>query len=102
MSYTYEVGDYVVYRMSKYSSHPGPRAQHVHPMAKGENFSYVVDKFWIVAAIEDDGQLRLRTRTGKEHLVTPSDRNLRRANFWERWFKRNRFPELESINSVSQ
>lgn len=96
MSASFSIGDSVVYRVTKYSNHPGPRAQRVQPLAKGENYSYAVDKYWVVAAIEAEGQLRLRTRTGKEHLVDPADRNLRHANWWERTFKRDRFPELES------
>jgi hypothetical protein len=92
MHTSYKVGDWVIYRVSKTSPRPGPRAQHVHPLPNGEAYSYTVDKYWIVAEIEDNGELLLRTRTGKEHHVSPTDRCLRKANLWERWARSTRFP----------
>lgn len=100
MSSAFESGDIVVYRVTKYSNHPGPRAQGVKALPKGENYCYAVDKYWVVATVEQNGHLRLRTRTGKEHLVDPRDRNLRHANIWERWFKRDRFPEIDLSESL--
>ncbi|MBL8818250.1 MAG: hypothetical protein JNL58_19640 [Planctomyces sp.] len=79
--------------MPKHSRHPGPRARSIHPAPAGDDYSYVVDKFWIVDAITEDGTIVLRTRRGKTHSIRRDDPLLRRANLWERWRHRNRFPE---------
>lgn len=91
----YKSGSLVIYRLTKISSHPGPRAKDIAPAPKGETYSYEVDKFWVVAASNGDGTLRLRTRRGKEHLVESSDPRLRPARWWERLMYRHRFPNLE-------
>jgi hypothetical protein len=88
-------GDFVVYRMQKHSVHPGPRAEDVHPAPQGEDYSYHVDKFWIVAAVRPDGKIVARTRRGKEHLLEPDDPLLRKAKWWERLLFRSRFPRLD-------
>ncbi|MEX0703557.1 MAG: hypothetical protein WD069_15790 [Planctomycetales bacterium] len=92
----FEPGDPVVYRKSKFSTHPGPRAKSVAPAPRGETYSYVVDKFWTVVSVTEDDRLLIRTRRGKEHVVNPSDPNLRRARWWERLLYRHRFPEIGS------
>ena len=97
MGPTYRRGDPVIFRMSKHSTHPGPRARNVKPAEKGEEYSYQVDKFWTVAEVMGDGRLRLKTRRGKEHLVGVDDEQLRPARWWERWIYRDRFPDLEEI-----
>ncbi|MEX0716209.1 MAG: hypothetical protein WD066_06475 [Planctomycetaceae bacterium] len=88
----YKPGDPVVYRKSKFSNHPGPRAKSIDPAPRGETYSYVVDKFWTVAGVTEDERLLLRTRRGKEHVVNPGDPNLRHARWWERLFCAHRFP----------
>lgn len=85
-------GDPVIFCMSKFSTEPGPRAADVHPAAHGETYSYSVNKFWRVIALEPDGTLILGTRRGKRHRVDPADPRLRRASFWERWLYARRFP----------
>ena len=90
----YQVGDWVIYRKSKQSPVPGSRARQVSPSTHGDLYSYVVDKFWIVSEVVDENQLRLKTRRGKEHLISTDDRNLRPARFWERWLYRSRFAEI--------
>lgn len=92
----FQAGDWVIYRKTKQSLHPGPRAQSVHAFEKGDGYSYVVEKFWIVAEIREDGALRLKTRRGKEHLVSPDDPQLRKANWWERWRYRSRFEAIHA------
>ncbi len=92
----FRIGDRVVYRKSKQSLQPGPRAEHVKPFEKGDGYSYTVDKFWIVAGILDDGTLVLKTRRGKQHRVSPGDPALRKANWWQRLRHRARFDEIES------
>jgi len=88
-------GEWVIYRKAKHSPSPGPRAQEVTPSPHGEFYSYVVDKFWVVERVLDEGQLQLRTRRGKQHLVSADDPNLRRARWWERWVFRRRFQAVE-------
>jgi hypothetical protein len=89
-------GDLVIYRMTKHSTRPGPRAKLIDPAPHGEQYSYVVDKFWIVAEPRDDNKVLLRTRRGKEHVVDASNSNLRVARWWERLLYGHRFPSLES------
>jgi len=93
----YRKGEPVVFRMTKRSSHPGPRAETISPEPHGEGYEYHVDKYWVVADIQDDGQLVLRTRRGKTHVVRPDHPKLRRANLWERLTRRDRFPRLEDL-----
>ena len=94
----FQVGDWVIYRKTKFSEHPGPRAQHVRSLSGGDGYAYTVDKFWIVAESLADGQLRLKTRLGKEHVISADDPQLRRARWWERLFYRQRF-EAVSVNA---
>jgi hypothetical protein len=87
----FRAGQWVIYRKPKTSVSPGSRAKDVRPATKGESYSYVVDKFWVVTEVLADNRLRLRTRRGKEHLVDAGDCLLRPANWWERWWFRRRF-----------
>jgi hypothetical protein len=88
------MGDQVVYRKPKYSDHPGPRAQQIDPAPKGDKYSYVVDKFWVVVETLDDGSLVLQTRRGKTHKISSDDPRIHRATWWERLIYRSRFPQL--------
>ncbi len=76
------------------SPNPGPRASRVQASTKGEYYSYVVNKFWIVDRIQTDGQLVLRTRRGKTHVIPADDPNLRHANWFDRLLWRGRFTEI--------
>lgn len=89
-------GDLAVYQMQKRSTSPGPRAKDVHPAGSGDTYSYIVDKYWVVADIRDDGSLVLRTRRGKEHVVSPDDFRLRKPRLLERWLLSHRFPRLDA------
>ncbi len=89
-------GDWVIYRVQKSSASPGRRAQDVRPAQGGDAYLYVVEKHWIVREVLDDGQLLLRTRRGKEHVVAPDDPRLRRATWWERWLLGSRFRAVEA------
>ena len=101
MSASYSPGDWVIYRKSKRSAAPGPRAQEVVASQKGEKYSYVVDKFWIVDAVLPGNQLRLRTRRGKVHQLSADDPNLRPANWLNRLLYRNRFREIPPAKSAA-
>ena len=88
-------GDWAVYRKSKRSTAPGPRAEHVVASPKGESYTYTVDKFWVVDSVLPDNRLVLRTAKGKTHVIETSDRNLRRPSLLQRLLWRNRFREAE-------
>lgn len=97
----YHPGDLVIYRRTKHSQHPGPRAQSVSPAANGDEYTYVVDKFWMVDQVGDDGSLTIRTRRGKTHTVSPDDPSLRKANWWERFWHRDRFPAADDARTAT-
>ena len=97
----YQPGDWVIYRKTKHSDHPGPRAQKILPASHGDEYTYLVDKFWVVTDVSDDGQIAIRTRRGKQHRVDADDFNLRKASLWERLWYRNRFESVESNPSES-
>src|SRR5262245_33127432 len=91
----FQVGDWVVYRRLKFTTHPGRRAHDVHASANGDGYNYFVDKFWIVAGVLVDRHLLLKTRRGKTHIVAEQDLNLRHATIWDRIRYRRRFIELQ-------
>jgi hypothetical protein len=95
-------GDHVIYRKTKHSERPGPRAINVHPTPKGEQYVYEVDKFWVVSQVRDDS-IVLVTRRGKQHVVDRRNPALRRPNLIERWLYKDRFPTLEEcLASVAE
>jgi len=89
-------GDPVIYRRSKCTTHPGPRAVHVTPAPRGEDYAYEVDKFWVVVEMRSDHTLVLRTRRGKLHVVRDNDPHLRRPNLLERIRFGPRFPRASA------
>ncbi len=97
----YAPGDWVIYRKSKQSTTPGPRAQGVQASSKGEKYSYVVDKFWVVEAVLPGDKLLIRTRRGKVHQIDIRDENLRLANFLYRILYRGRFREANETMNVA-
>ncbi len=100
MKNDYKPGDPVIFRVTKQSTDPGPRALDVHPAQSGETYSYQVDKFWTVrVALED--MVQLVTRRGKQRSVSKRDIRLRHARWWERWLYADRFPKLSQINDMT-
>lgn len=89
------VGRKVVFSKDKSSLSPGPRAKEVVPLPKGDTYSYIVEKYWTVKDVHNDGTATLITRRGKEHTVQLDDPRLRAANFWERLIYSSRFPKLD-------
>jgi hypothetical protein len=87
-------GDLLIYRKSKVSSRPGPRAHNIQPAENGDDYYYEVDKFWTVADVLDDGRLLAVTRTGKKVYLSPEDERLRKARLIERLRYRRRFPAV--------
>ncbi|MCA9083175.1 MAG: hypothetical protein KDA81_03925 [Planctomycetaceae bacterium] len=94
MNHPFKPGDLVIYRKTKHSTHPGPRAENLHPAPNGDTYSYVVSKFWLVREVLEDGTLVAVTRRGKLNQIRPDDPGLRRPNWFERLFYRSRFSEL--------
>lgn len=88
-------GDWVVYRKSKQGPAPGPRAQHVTAAPKGDDYAYVVDKYWIVEDVASDQTVLLRTRRGKIHRVSLEDPALRKAGPIVRLLCRQRFLDVD-------
>jgi hypothetical protein len=89
-----EPGDYLIYRKSKASPRPGPRARNVQPAENGDDYYYEVDKFWTVSDVLEDGRLVAVTRTGKHVYLTPEDERLRKAGLLARALHRGRFPAV--------
>lgn len=94
-------GDWVIYRKQKSSATPGPRAEKLAPAAKGETYHYVVEKYWIVDQVQEDGAVQIRTRKGKHHTVSPDDPRLYKPNWWQRWLLASRFRAVEQSGSKS-
>ncbi|WP_047812766.1 hypothetical protein [Rhodopirellula islandica] len=89
-------GDWAIYRKSKRSKVPGPRASSVKPNLKGETYNYVVEKFWMVDEVNSDGTLTMRTTRGKTHRVLADDPNLTHPSWFARLRWRERFVAIES------
>ena len=90
----FKPGDLVVYHKHKFSARPSPHAKDVCPAPNGDSYSYCVDKFWRVVAVQPDRQIVIRTRRGKQHTLADNDPALRAAHWWERLLFRHRFPPL--------
>ncbi len=90
----------MIYHKQKSSPSPGPRAEEVVPAPHGEDYTYTVQKYWVVQEVLEDGRLRLTTRRGKQHVVAPDDVRLRRARWWERWLLASRFRAVEENRSI--
>jgi len=87
-------GDFLIYRKSKVSARPGPRARNVQAAEKGDDYYYEVDKFWTVSDVLEDGRVVAVTRTGKRVYLTPEDERLRKAGLLARMLHRRRFPAV--------
>ncbi|MEM7255683.1 MAG: hypothetical protein AAF493_30145 [Pseudomonadota bacterium] len=96
----YAVGDPVVYAKQKWSTSPGPRARNVGASASGDNYSYLVNKFWRVAAVLADERLVVTTRRGKRHVISVEDPCLRRPSVFERLRFGTRFPAAQSTSNL--
>lgn len=88
------VGDKVVYRKTKFSTHPGNRARDITASEHGENYTYFVDKYWVVTEVLGDGRVVARTRRGKLNYLRPDDPNLRKARLIEEVLHGSWFPKL--------
>ena len=101
MSGMFSPNDWVVYTREKHSLKPGPRAKNITPSPYGELYSYEVDKYWIVRQVQAN-EIVLETRKGKTHQVSPGDRRLRKAYWWERILMSGRFPSKVENSNTSE
>ena len=85
-------GDVVVYLKKKASNKPGTRARQIYPAPGGDTYSYLVEKFWTVEDVLENGQIVVTTRRGKHHRLQIDDPNLRKAGLWKRLRNWSRFP----------
>jgi len=95
LSNRFKSGDWIIYRKTKHSLEPGPRAENVSPSTNGDLHTYTVDKFWIVVDVNEDGSLMVETRRGKQHIIAPETPCLRKPNWFERLRHRSRFEAVE-------
>jgi hypothetical protein len=98
----YRPGDRVVFTVTKYSAHPGPRAEAVDPEPHGEGYLYNVKKYWLVEAVQPDGMVSVVTRRGKHRVLPAQDPRLRPARWWETLFLRSRFPQHPEGEHLSE
>ena len=98
-THPFQAGDLVVYTLPKQGPTPGPRARSIYPSRMGDDYSYVVDKFWMVAEVLPNNQVRLVTRRGKYRVIPANDPLLHKASWWERVRNRGRFPTPEVLQT---
>ncbi len=85
-----KVGEYVVFRKLKSSSHPSPRAKQLRPAKHGDTYTYLIDKFWKVVRVFDDETIEVETRRGKRNRVDVNSPQLRKIGLFERLIFRHR------------
>lgn len=86
-----KVGDFIIVRKWKASTHPSPRAKEVYPTQYGDTYHYGIDKYWKVVEIIDDHTVVIETRRGKRHVIQTDQVRLRRAGFLDKMFNGKRF-----------
>ena len=91
----FTVGSPVIYRKTKHSVHPGPRAQSVSPAKHGDSYGYYVEKPWLVLECKSPDTIIVKTRRGKRIELDANDPNLRPASLLDRLRYRGRFPVLD-------
>jgi hypothetical protein len=91
-----EVGSQVIYRKTKYSRKPGPRAAAINPSKHGDSYSYFVDKYWVVVECSSPDKIVVLTRRGKRLTLNADDPNLRPAGLLNRLLHRKRFPSFNA------
>lgn len=97
----FQVDDRIVYRKTKSSVHPGQNARLVAPASNGDEYSYCVNKFWVVVSVSADGTLLAKTRRGKLHRLNPNDPNLRHPTLLELLLDWSRFPSPAAAATVA-
>ncbi len=91
-----EVGSRVIYRKTKHSRKPGPRAGAISPSKHGDSYGYFVDKYWVVVERKAPNKFVVLTRRGKRLTLDADDPNLRPANLLDRLLHGKRFPRIKA------
>ena len=86
-----KVGDFIVFKKWKASTHPSPRAKETYPAQKGDMYSYQIDKIWKVVELIDDQTIEIETRRGKRHRVDKDPLYIRKAGLLDQLLYRDRF-----------
>jgi hypothetical protein len=84
----------IVYRVVETSTRPGPEARDIHPAERGELYYYLINKYWRVEEVRQDGWIVALTPLMEHHYLRRDDPNLRKANLLERLRYAARFPYL--------
>lgn len=90
----FQLGDLVVYRRTEHGPSPAPTAIRVAPSRGGDMYSYVVESFSVITAVNEDHTVCVETEDERRFTVREDDLNLRRAGIWERIRYSHRFPTL--------
>lgn len=93
MAAKYRLGEKVVFKSTRYSVCPSPRAKNIIAAPNGEAYEYEVDKYWIVIEADQPDSVLLQTRTGTTHRLASDDVRLRKATWWERIIHHHWFPQ---------
>jgi hypothetical protein len=88
----FKAGDGVVYYKSKKSPSPSLRAQNLRPQKHGEEYSYVIKKYWTVLKVDRD-ELIVATRRGKYNRIKIDDPRLHKISLLEKILYFGRFPK---------
>ena len=86
-----KVGDFIIVRKWKASTHPSPRAKDVFPTQYGDTYRYGIDKYWKVVEIVNDHTVVIETRRGKRHLIETDHVHLRKAGLFDKLLHGKRF-----------
>lgn len=88
----FSVNDFVIYHQPEAAVRPVPGARNISPAERGELYTYVVDRFWRVAQVNNDGTLDAIESSGRRHRLRQTDPALENAGWWSRTFQRRLFP----------
>jgi len=90
----FKVGDRVIYRKPKKSESPSPNAINLWPERTGDSYRYTIKKYWAVVQVDGD-RIQVVTRRGKHHWMNVRDPLLRKASWYECWFREDNFPMVD-------
>ncbi len=85
-----KVGEFVIFKKSKASTHPSARAKNIQPARHGDTYYYIIDKLWKVVQVTDD-KIEIETRRGKRQWMDKHTPLLRKAGLLDRILYRGRF-----------
>ena len=96
-----QTGDLVIYRQRKFGRQPALHARNIAPSPNGDDYSFTVEKYWVVSEVRDDGTLVAMSRTGKLRVLAQNDPLLTRATWMQRLLYRSRFPGVDGSSKAA-